>query len=205
MPSKMPHPDLIAWIDVETTGLDPHKELLLEISLIVTDNALNPVADPVSVLIENDIDGSHLGELPGAAVARRSDDFIRNMHTTNGLLGDLDNGSGIPLAEADALIADAIRAAAGEESRPLLGGNSITLDRNFLEVHAPQTYRALHYRSIDVTSVENDLARDGFKAEIDAWHAGRPTKTHRGADDIRDSIDQLRALRAIRRGITPKP
>lgn len=195
-----PNPDIIAWIDVETTGLDPAREHLLEISLILTDNELNPVADPVSVLIDPSVEDVHPDYKVGSDIARTVDDFIRDMHTSNGLFADLDAGLGVAPDEADGLIADAIDAAAGEGGKPLLAGNSITLDRNFLEAQAPRTYAALHYRSIDVTSIENDLARDGFAEPIAAWHAARPKKSHRGADDIRDSIDQLRALRRIRRG-----
>lgn len=195
-----PNPDIIAWIDVETTGLDPAREHLLEISLILTDNELNPVADPVSVLIDPSVEDVHPDYKVGSDIARTVDDFIRDMHTSNGLFADLDAGLGVAPDEADGLIADAISAAAGEGGKPLLAGNSITLDRNFLEAQAPRTYAALHYRSIDVTSIENDLARDGFAEPIAAWRAARPKKSHRGADDIRDSIDQLRALRRIRRG-----
>ena len=195
-----PHPDVIAWIDVETTGLDPLQEALLEISLILTDNELNPVADPVSVLIDPSVEDIHPDYKVGSDIARTVDDFIRDMHTSNGLFADLDAGLGVAPDEADGLVADAINAAAGEGGKPLLAGNSITLDRNFLEAQAPRTYAALHYRSIDVTSIENDLDRDGFAEPIAAWHAARPKKSHRGADDIRDSIDQLRALRRIRRG-----
>ena len=195
-----PNPDVIAWIDVETTGLDPAREHLLEISLILTDNELNPVADPVSVLIDPSVEEVHPDYNVGSDIARTVDDFIRDMHTSNGLFADLDAGLGVAPDEADGLVADAINAAAGEGGKPLLAGNSITLDRNFLEAQAPRTYAALHYRSIDVTSIENDLDRDGFAEPIAAWHAARPKKSHRGADDIRDSIDQLRALRRIRRG-----
>lgn len=195
-----PNPDIIAWIDVETTGLDPAREHLLEISLILTDNELDPVADPVSVLIDPSVEDVHPDYKVGSDIARTVSDFIRDMHTSNGLFADLDAGLGVAPDEADGLIADAIDAAAGEGGKPLLAGNSITLDRNFLEAQAPRTYAALHYRSIDVTSIENDLARDGFAEPIAEWHAARPKKSHRGADDIRDSIDQLRALRRIRRG-----
>lgn len=195
-----PNPDVIAWIDVETTGLDPDRDHLLEISLILTDNSLDPVADLVSVLIDPGVEDAHPDYGVGSNIARTVDDFIRDMHSSNGLFADLDAGFGITPGEADGLIADAISAAAGEGGKPLLAGNSITLDRNFLEAQAPRTYAALHYRSIDVTSIESDLARDGFAEPIAAWRAGLPKKSHRGSDDIRDSIDQLRALRRIRRG-----
>src|SRR5699024_9815264 len=159
-----PHPDVIAWIDVETTGLDPAREHLLEISLILTDNELNPVADPVSVLIDPSVEDVHPDYKVGSDIARTVSDFIRDMHTSNGLFAELDAGLGVTPGEADGLIADAISAAAGGDGKPLLAGNSIPLDRNFLEVHAPLTYAALDYRSIDVTSIEIDLDRDGFAA-----------------------------------------
>lgn len=186
-----PHPDLIAWIDTETTGLDPRHDMLLEIAVIITDNDLNEVGRPAHVLVRP--------ERGIEAAVELMNDYVLNMHTENGLIAALRAGAGMPLSGADQHIARAIDAAA--DGQPLLlGGNSITHDRGFLSAHAPETFKRLHYRSIDVTSIEQDMIRDGYAEQIAARRETfTPTDGHRALGDIRDSIAQLRFLRDLRR------
>lgn len=187
------NPDLIAWIDTETTGLDPDHDLLLEIAVVITRNDLSEVGHFDTVIAPaEDVD----------AVVSLMDKFVRDMHTGNGLIEDLDGpGAHFPWV-ADALAAGAIdRLTQGHPGPFLLGGNSITHDRGFLRVHAPQTFSRLHYRSIDVSGIEQELARDGYADRIAAWREYfTPSNAHRALGDIRDSIRQLAGLRAIRRG-----
>lgn len=187
------NPDLIAWIDTETTGLDPDHDLLLEIAVVITRNDLSEVGHFDTVIAPaEDVD----------AVVSLMDKFVRDMHTGNGLIEDLAGpGAHFPWV-ADALTAGAIdRLTQGHPGPFLLGGNSITHDRGFLRVHAPQTFSRLHYRSIDVSGIEQEMARDGYAARIAAWREDfAPSNAHRALGDIRDSIRQLAALRAIRRG-----
>lgn len=187
-----PHPELIAWIDTETTGLDPHRDELLEIALVITDNDLNEIGNPAHVLIRTEsINRTLLLMNP----------FVRDMHTSNGLIDALRTGAGMGYHEADQHIARAIDDVAGGIAPLILGGNSITHDRGFLQAQAPETFGRLHYRSIDVTSIEIDMARDGHAEQIEQWRKDfTPTDGHRALGDIRDSIRQLRALRAIRAG-----
>ncbi|MDN5686777.1 MAG: hypothetical protein L0G94_08865, partial [Brachybacterium sp.] len=67
-------------------------------------------------------------------------------------------------------------------------------------------FSRLHYRSIDVSGIEQEMARDGYSEQIAAWRAGFvPSNAHRALGDIRDSIRQLAALRTIRRSGTAAP
>lgn len=188
------NPNLIVWIDTETTGLDPDRDLLLEIAVVVTDNSLRELgATSVVVAPEHGVE---------EALARM-DPFVTAMHSSNGLISELDSPAALPLDAADHWIAAHIdQAAAGAAGPFLLGGNSITHDRGFLDRYAPQTFSRLHYRSIDVSSIEQDMVRDGYADEIAAERRRTtPAGNHRALGDIRDSVSQLASLREIRRSV----
>lgn len=187
------NPDLIIWIDTETTGLDPDHDRLLEIAVVVTRNDLTEVGS-FDIVMTPDEGVDATVALMGA--------FVRDMHTSNGLIQDLAGSTAHTPRAADALTAGAIdHITQGHPGQFLLGGNSITLDRGFLQAHAPQAFSRLHYRSIDVSGIEQEMARDGYAAQIGSWRAGfAPSDAHRALGDVRDSIRQLAALRAIRRG-----
>lgn len=186
------NPDLIAWIDTETTGLNPDHDRLLEIAVVVTRNDLTEVGSfDIVIAPAEGVD----------ATVDLMNPFVRDMHTSNGLIQDMGGPSAHSPRVADALATGAIdRITQGHQGPFLLGGNSITLDRGFLQAHAPQVFSRLHYRSIDVSGIEQEMLRDGYSGQIAAWRAGFvPSNAHRALGDIRDSIRQLSALRTIRR------
>lgn len=189
------NPNLIVWIDTETTGLDPDRDLLLEVAVVVTDNALRELG-ATSVVI-----APEHGAV--ADLLACMDPFVTAMHSSNGLISELDSPAALPLDAADRWIAAHIdQAAAGAAGPFLLGGNSITHDRGFLDRYAPQTFSRLHYRSIDVSSIEQDMVRDGYADEIAAERRRTaPAGNHRALGDIRDSVRQLAHLREIRRSV----
>jgi oligoribonuclease len=171
--------DRLVWIDCEMTGLDLTKDALVEISCIVTDGELNPLDDGIDVLIK-----------PPPEALDQMADVVREMHTTSGLLAELE--SGLTLAEAQELVLGYVRQHVPEARKVPLCGNSIATDRTFLARDMPELDAFLHYRMVDVSTIK-ELARRWYPRVYFASpekHGG-----HRALADIRESIRELRYYR----------
>jgi oligoribonuclease len=169
----------LVWLDLEMTGLDLDRHVIVEIAALVTDDDLEPVDDGIDLIVHQ----------PPSALAEM-DDFVRNMHTKSGLLPQIE-ASTLSLEDAGAQVVEYLRARVPESTAPLCG-NSIGVDRRFLDRYLPSVDRYVHYRSIDVSSLK-ELCRRWNPAV----YKGRPGKseTHRALDDIRESIEELRFYR----------
>src|SRR5579862_8607551 len=111
--------DRLVWIDCEMTGLDLERDALIEIACLVTDGELNLLDDGINEIIK-----------PPAEAVDQMPKVVRAMHTTSGLLAELE--SGISLAEAQERVLDYVRRHVTEPGRVPLCGNSIGTDRAFL-------------------------------------------------------------------------
>jgi len=171
--------DLLMWCDLEMTGLEPDRHVIVEIALVATTVDLEVVDEGIDLVVHQD----------GAALATM-DDFVLNMHTRSGLL-DAITASTVSLADAGAEALAYLKAHVPERTAPLCG-NSIGMDRRFLARHLPAVEEYLHYRSIDVSTVK-ELARRWYPALF----RKRPDKRegHRALADIRESIEELRYYR----------
>jgi len=169
----------LVWIDLEMTGLDTERHTIVEIAVLVTDGALELVDDGIDIVIHATPE-----EL------ERMDDFVRNMHTKSGLLPQIE-ASTLSLESAGAQVVEYLRARVPESTAPLCG-NSIGVDRRFLDRYLPAVDRYVHYRSIDVSSLKELCRR--WNPSV---YKGRPGKqeTHRALDDIRESLEELRYYR----------
>jgi oligoribonuclease len=167
-------------MDLEMTGLDPARHVIVEIATIVTDDDLEVVAEGPDLIIRASDD-----ELA------RMDDFVRKMHTGSGLL-DAIRVATVTLEEAGAATLDFIRQHVPEPRTVPLCGNSIGTDRRFLDVYLPDIEQHLHYRSVDVSTIK-ELAKRWYPEVIAA--APPKTSAHRALDDIRESIAELRYYR----------
>jgi oligoribonuclease len=168
-------------MDLEMTGLDVEKEVIVEIAVLATSAAtLEPFDDGLSVVVAQ----------PPEVLAQMSD-FVRKMHERSGLLVEI-GSSGVPLEEAGRRVLEYIKGHVPEPRTVPLCGNSIGMDRRFLDRYLPDIEQHLHYRSIDVSSVK-ELCRRWYPEPFKA----RPEKTedHRALPDIRGSIDELRYYR----------
>ncbi len=170
----------LAWLDLEMTGLDLDQHVIVEIACIVTDSDLNPLDDGIDIVVHQ-----------GPDALERMDDFVRKMHTKSGLL-PLIEASSVGLAEAQARTLDYVRAHVPAPGAAPLCGNSIGVDRRFLDRYMRELDGYLHYRCIDVSSIK-ELCRRWYPA----IYSKRPNKTeqHRALDDIRESIEELRYYR----------
>ena len=168
---------MLVWMDLEMTGLDHDRDVIVEIATIVTDDELAIVAEGPDLVVHVDED----------ALARMGD-VVRSMHTSSGLLDQI-RASTVDLTEAGAQTLAFIREHVPEPRTVPLCGNSIGTDRRFLARWLPEIEEYLHYRSVDVSSVK-ELAKRWYPESV----AKAPGKhgTHRALDDIRESIAELR-------------
>jgi oligoribonuclease len=174
-----PDADRLVWLDLEMTGLDTERHVIVEIAALVTDTELEPIDDGIDLVI-------HASEDELAAM----DEFVRTMHTTSKLLPAI-QASDVTLDAAGEAVLAYVRSHVAEGTAPLCG-NSIGVDRRFLDRYLPALDGYLHYRSIDVSSLK-ELCRRWYPDV----YKGRPGKreTHRALDDVRESINELRYYR----------
>ena len=172
--------DRLVWLDLEMTGLDVSRHVIVEIAVLVTNDQLEPLDDGIDIVVHQ----------PAAALAEM-DDFVRTMHTKSGLLPAIE-ASPVTLADAGAQALEYVRSHVPEAMTAPLCGNSIGVDRRFLDHQLPELDQYLHYRSIDVSSFK-ELCRRWYP-EI---YKKRPSKTesHRALADIKESIAELRYYR----------
>ena len=137
----------IVWIDTETTGLDPETESLLEVACIITRDDLTRLYSR-EWLVAYDVDQVW-------AMHEKAGPYVQEMHTRTGLWNRLLRGESTSLRDIDAELSEVIATySKGEEKAPLLGGNSVHFDREFMKIHLPLSESGLHYRNLDMSSVE---------------------------------------------------
>ncbi len=168
-------------MDLEMTGLDPSRHVIVEMATVVTDDDLAVIAEGPDLVVHQPPDA--LTDL---------EDVVRAMHTSSGLLTAIAASTTSLTAAGDATL-DFIRAHVPEPRTVPLCGNSIGTDRRFLAAYLPEIEEHLHYRSVDVSTIK-ELARRWYPEEVSA--APRKATSHRALDDIRESIDELRWYRA---------
>lgn len=173
--------DRIVWIDCEMTGLSLTDDALIEVAALVTDYELNQLDDGIDVVIR-----------PPAAALEQMDPFVRQMHTTSGLLEELEGGT--TLEQAQQMVMDHLRQWVPEPGKAPLGGNSIGTDRGFLARDMPELEAHLHYRVIDVSSIK-ELARRWYPRVY--FNSPKKNGGHRALSDIRESIAELRYYREM--------
>lgn len=168
-------------MDLEMTGLDPARNVIVEIATVITNDELETIAEGPDIVVHATPD--ELGAM---------EEVVRSMHTRSGLLLAIQSST-TSLAEAGNETLAFLRAHIGEARSVPLCGNSIGTDRRFLAAHLPEVEHFLHYRSIDVSSVK-ELCRRWYPDVL----AGAPPKkeTHRALDDIRESIAELAYYRS---------
>ncbi|MGR8940048.1 MAG: oligoribonuclease [Gammaproteobacteria bacterium] len=170
--------DRLIWMDLEMTGLNPDRDVIIEIATIVTDKDLAILAQgPVLAVRQSD------------AVLAAMDDWNQQHHGQTGLIERV-KASEIDEAEAERQTLEFLRQWVPEGVSPMCG-NTIGQDRRFLFRYMPRLEAFFHYRSIDVSTLKELAARwapeikDGFSK----------VSSHRALDDIKESIDELKYYR----------
>lgn len=168
------------WMDLEMTGLDPARDVIVEMATLVTDDELEIVAE-----------GPDLVVAAPAEVLSTMSDVVRDMHTRSGLLTAIAEST-ITLEDAGAATLEFIKQHVPKAGTVPLCGNSIATDRRFLAAYLPEIENWLHYRSVDVSTAK-ELCRRWYPVEYSAL----PDKKggHRALDDIRESVAELKYYR----------
>jgi oligoribonuclease len=177
---------VLAWIDLEMTGLDPDRHTIVEIASLVTDDEL--------LLIE---EGPDLVVHATAEQLAEMDDVVRAMHTRSGLLEEIE-ASTTTVEDAAAQTLEFLKKHIGEPGTVPLAGNSIGTDRRFLARQMPEIEDFLHYRSVDVSTIKELCRR--WRPKV---HKAAPVKKggHRALQDIRESVTELAYYRSALFGL----
>lgn len=173
--------DPLVWIDCEMTGLDLAQDALIEVAVVVTDYELRPLGEGIDVLIK-----------PPAGALEQMNDFVRRMHTSSGLIDELEDG--LSMEQAATVVLDYVRSLVPEAGTAQLAGNSVGTDKAFLKRDMPALIDYLHYRVVDVSSIK-ELAKRWYPRTY--FHAPVKHGGHRALADILESIDELRYYRAV--------
>ena len=178
-PTERSTNDRIVWIDCEMTGLSLEHDALIEVAALVTDFELNQLGDGVDVVIA-----------PPPGALEQMDDFVRDMHTTSGLLEELAGGTKMQDAQGQVLGYVPERVP-GPRKAPLGlvhgGVAQVEAARDMAELEAH-----LHYRIIDVSSIK-ELSRRWYPRAY--FSSPKKSGGHRALADIRESIAELRYYR----------
>ncbi|MFZ4721369.1 MAG: oligoribonuclease [Ilumatobacteraceae bacterium] len=171
---------MLVWMDLEMTGLDPAKHVIVEIATLITDDELNIVAEGPDLVV-------HATEEQLAGMEQ----VVVDMHTRSGLLEQI-RASTMTLEDAGAQTLAFIKEWVPQPRSVPLCGNSIGMDRRFLDAYLPEIEQYLHYRSVDVSSVK-ELVRRWYPSVLN--HLRQKQGTHRAMDDIRESVAEMRHYR----------
>ena len=177
VPQPSPSKDNLVWIDLEMTGLDPNRDVIIEAAVLITDGELNIIADGPDLAIRRSDDELSV-----------MNDWNRRTHHGSGLIKRVKT-SDVAIEQAEEQILDFVRAWTVEGKSPLCG-NSVHQDRRFLYGEMPTLIDWLNYRIVDVSTIKELAAR--WYPEMEPFVK---QERHRALDDIRESIDELRWYR----------
>ncbi|HFL6897643.1 TPA: oligoribonuclease [Pseudomonas aeruginosa] len=174
----MQNPQNLIWIDLEMTGLNPDRDVIIEMATIVTDSDLNTLAEGPVIAI-------HQPE----EILAGMDEWNTRQHGQSGLTQRV-RESTVSMAEAEAQTLAFLEQWVPKRSSPICG-NSICQDRRFLYRHMPRLEGYFHYRNLDVSTLKELAARWAPQVR-ESFKKGN---THLALDDIRESIAELRHYR----------
>lgn len=165
--------DRWVWVDLEMTGLDENTCAILQVAMIITDTNFK-------VLAEMDLPIWQPESVLSSMVP-----IVRSMHTKNNLL-DRVRTSEYSLMQAENELMKKLTELV-QYKRGILAGNSIYVDRRFLQRYMPSLEDYLHYQQIDVSSIK--LLAQGWYGP--KGRAPKRVSTHTALADVKDSIEEL--------------
>jgi oligoribonuclease len=169
----------IVWLDMEMTGLEPDKDHIIELAMIVTDSNLN-------VLAVSDAIAVHQSD----EILNAMDSWNKNTHGRSGLIERV-KASVIDERAAELAMLAFMKPWVAARTTPM-AGNSICQDRRFMARYMPELEAYFHYRNLDVSTVKELCKR--WQPEI--AKAFKKRSAHTAIADIIESIDELRHYRS---------
>ena len=168
----------LVWLDLEMTGLEPARHVIIEIASLVTNANLEILAEGPVFAIARTVEQLAL-----------MDSWNIGTHGASGLLKRIAEDS-VPIEVAERETLAFMRKWVLKGQSPL-AGNSIAQDRRFLRREMPKVDAFLHYRNVDVSTIKELVRR---------WYPDGPKppekkQAHQALDDIRESVDELRWYR----------
>ena len=164
----------LVWLDCEMTGLDPERDRLIEIAVVVTGPNLEPrIEGPAIAIHQSD------------AQLDLMDAWNKGTHGRSGLV-DKVRASTVTEAEAEQQVLDFIARFVPKQGSPMCG-NSIGQDRRFLVKYMPKLEAYFHYRNLDVSTLK-ELAR---RWRPDVYASFKKRQMHTALADVHESIDEL--------------
>ena len=170
--------DNLIWIDLEMTGLEPERDLIIEIATIVTDSSLEHA-------VEGPVIAIHQSDTTLAAM----DEWNTRQHGGSGLSARV-RASRYDTAQAEAATLEFLAQYVPPNTSPMCG-NSVCQDRRFMYRYMPKLAAFFHYRNLDVSTLKELKKR--WAPQIPAFDK---QSSHLALDDIRDSIAELKHYRA---------
>lgn len=168
----------LVWLDMEMTGLDPEKERIIEVAVVVTEPDLTVVAEgPVLVIHQSD------------ALLQAMDKWNQSTHSKSGLI-DRVRVSTLNEDDAQAQLITFLKEHVPAGKSPLCG-NSVSQDRRFMYKYMPSLEQFFHYRTVDVSTIK-ELARRWNPSLLKGFEK---KSRHEALADIYESIDELRYYR----------
>ena len=164
----------LVWLDCEMSGLDPEKERLLELAVVVTNADLSVrIEGPVWVIHQMD------------AVLDGMDAWNKGTHGKSGLV-DKVRASTVSEAQAEAECLAFLAKSVPKNGSPMCG-NTISQDRRFLVKYMPKLEAFFHYRCLDVSTLK-ELAKRWKPAVYSSF---KKQQKHTALADVHESIDEL--------------
>lgn len=166
------------WIDLETTGLSPNDEVILELGLVLTDR-WGEVVDQESWLIYED---GYEGVIEHAIP------YVKEMHDKSGLWAD-SRAAGSPLLDVETEALGWLDDHGVKVGQLPMCGNSVGFDRAFIELHMPTLFKNFHYRNIDVSTLK-ECCRDLNPLVFAQLPAKK--EAHRALPDLEETIAEYK-------------
>jgi len=185
----------LIWIDLETTGLKPNVDPMLEAALVVTDEDLNVLCERSWVIAPSMNSYVYDQDSFDALLS----DHVREMHTRSGLLAEVMGGQQKGQVEQEMLALVREHAGAG---RHLLAGSSVHFDHGFIEAQMRELNQCLHYRHFDVSVLQRS-----FEFWCPSLRIKDDTRqiAHRALDDIRWSIHVAKSYSVVFKQMDARP